>query len=98
MAVTQSFLVQELAASQNGEEIARYGVRAIFRAKPTATTPPVFNTLERRDRAVLLLLNGQRTLQDIAKLIHRSDVDVAYILVHLLHRGYIEFLAAPPKN
>ena len=98
MAVTQSFLVRELAFSQNSEEIARYGVRAVFRAKPTATTPLVFKTLERHDRAVLLLLNGQRTIRDIARLIHRSEVDVAYILVHLLHRGYIEFLATPANN
>jgi DNA-binding NarL/FixJ family response regulator len=98
MAVTQSFLVQELAASQNGEEMARSGVHAVFRAKPSATTPLVFNSLERRERAVLLLLNGQRTLQDIAKLIHRSDVDVAHTLVHLLQRGYIEFHTTPRKN
>jgi hypothetical protein len=65
-------------------------VTAIFRALPSATTPIILSRLERRERIVLLLLNGKRTLRDVAMLVHHSEVDVARTLVRLLKHKYIE--------
>jgi hypothetical protein len=42
---------------------------------------------ERKERWVLLLLDGKRTL---ARLTHRSELDVAHTLVRMLQWGYIE--------
>ncbi|GAC1474285.1 MAG: hypothetical protein PVS3B1_14950 [Ktedonobacteraceae bacterium] len=79
----------------NPAEIARHGVFAVFRLKPIVTIHHLLNCVERRDRIVLLLLDGRRTLRDVARLIHRNEVEVARVLVRLLKRGYIDFLARP---
>lgn len=68
------------------------GVTSIFRALPCATTPVVLSRMERRERVVLLLLNGKRTLRDVAGLIHYNEVDVARTLVRLLKQRYIEYI------
>ncbi|MHB8600089.1 MAG: DUF4388 domain-containing protein [Ktedonobacteraceae bacterium] len=70
------------------------GVTSIFRALPSATTPSMLSRMERRERIVLLLLNGKRSLQDVAMLVHHSEVDVARTLVHLLKQRYIEHIRA----
>lgn len=80
------------------EEMARLGNRAVFSARKIAMSPYVLSQVERRDRAVLLLLDGKRTLQDVARLIHRSEIEVAYVLIRLLNRGFIEFLGAQKKS
>ncbi len=81
---------------ENGESheypIVQLGVTSIFRALPCATTPLVLSRLERRERVVLLLLNGRRTLHDVVMLVHHSEVDVARTLVRLLKQGYIEYI------
>ncbi len=76
------------------EGMAQLGTQAIFRARPMATTPYMLSQMERRERVVLILLNGKRTIQDVAYLTHRSELEVAKILVRLLERGYAEFLGA----
>lgn len=74
------------------EEMAQQGIEAIFRARPAAASPKVLGQLERRDRIVLLLLDGKRTVQDVARLIHRDELEIAHILVRLLQYNYVEFL------
>src|SRR5438105_4533749 len=59
------------------------GVNAVFYSLPFARAPMVISQMERRDRIVFLLLDGKRTLRDVARLIHRSELDVARILVRL---------------
>lgn len=76
------------------ENIGKRGIAAVFRTLPYVTTPAVLLRLERRDRIVLLLLDGKRTLQDVARLVHRSELDVAQVLARMLKRGYIEYLGA----
>ena len=76
------------------EGMAQQGIHAIFRARPVAKTPRILNQIERRERAILLLMDGKRTLQDVARLTRRHELEIAWILVHLLERGYIEFLGA----
>lgn len=74
------------------EKMGGRGVFAIFRVRPHATTPYILKRLERRERIVLLLLNGKRTLRDVAQLVHRSELDIAQVLVRMLRQGYIEFM------
>jgi hypothetical protein len=76
------------------EGMARQGPHAIFRARSLAKTPNILSQIERRERVILLLMDGTRTLQDVARLTRRHELEVAWILVHLLERGYIEFLRA----
>jgi predicted transcriptional regulator len=47
--------------------------------------------MQRRERIVLILLDGKRTIRDVARLVHRSELDVARTVVHLLKSGYIEY-------
>ncbi len=74
------------------EEIVRISIYSLFRAKFEEIGQTRLRQMERRDRVVLLLLDGRRTLRDVARLIHRGERDVALTLVRLLRRGYIEFL------
>ena len=76
------------------ENIGNRGISAIFRTLPYVTAPAVLKRLERRDRIVLLLLDGKRTLRDVARLVHRSELDIAQVLVRMLKRGYIEHIGA----
>lgn len=76
------------------ENIGNRGISAVFRTLPYVTAPAVLKRFERRDRIVLLLLDGKRTLQDVARLVHRSELDIAQALARMLKRGYIEYLGA----
>ena len=71
--------------------LVRVGSEAIFRMRPVATAYNILINLERKERAILLLLDGQRTLQDVARLTHRSDLEVAQALARLLRRGLVEY-------
>lgn len=91
----------EQATNCQSETLASYeyptiplGVTSIFRALPCATTPGVLSRMARRERVVLLLLNGKRTVRDVVTLVHHSEVDVARTLVRLLKLGYIEHMRA----
>ena len=98
MAVTQGFspsFIKPVLAISNPEEIAQQGVFAIFRTRPMIPIHYLLSCVERRDRTVLLLLDGRRTLRDVARLTHRNELEMAHIFVRLLRRGYIDFLARP---
>lgn len=73
------------------EQMAQHGIHAIFKARPAATTQNILGQLERRDRIVLILLDGRRTIEDIARLTHRNEIEIARTLVRFLRWGYIEF-------
>ena len=47
-----------------------------------------------RERQVYLLTNGQRTIDEIARLLGMHPVDVARMVQQLLAKGYIELLPA----
>jgi len=70
------------------------GASAVFRTRPYVTAPPILKQLERRDRIVLLLLDGKRTLHDVAHLVSRSELDIANVLARMFKRGYIEYIRA----
>jgi hypothetical protein len=79
-------------SAQVAEKVGGWSVFAIFRARPYATTPNMLRHMERRERIVLLLLNGNRTLRDVSQLVHRSELDVSHVLIRMLKQGYIEFM------
>jgi len=72
------------------EGAVNLGVYAIFRILPLAATKQVMSRMERQDRVIFMLLDGKRTVRQVAQLIHRSELDVARTLAHFLKSGYIE--------
>ncbi len=96
MASPQSSIASLVPSSQHmtiTEQMAQLGTQAVFRARRAATQPYILQHMERRTRIVLILLDGTRTVQQVARLTHRSELEVARVLVQLLKRGYIEFLS-----
>nr|BBH95395.1 hypothetical protein KTA_35940 [Thermogemmatispora argillosa] len=63
-----------------------------FRALPEAARPEIISQLDRRERLVFLLLNGKRSLSEIARLVHRDEQDVACTVARLLRNGYVEHI------
>ncbi|WP_376797587.1 hypothetical protein [Thermogemmatispora sp.] len=71
-------------------ELHQYDV--YFRALPEAARPEIISQLDRRERLVFLLLNGKRSLGEIARLVHRDEQDVACTVARLLRSGYVEHI------
>jgi len=74
------------------DEMAKLSVHAIFQARPSAVISRMLEQMDRQDRRVLILLDGRRTIQDITRLLHKSEVEVAQVLVHLLKNGHIDYM------
>lgn len=74
------------------DEMAKLSVQAIFRARTVAVASDVLQKMARSDRRVLILLDGRRTIQDVTRLLHKSEVEVAHVLVRLLKSGYIDYM------
>ena len=81
-------------AAQCVETMGQQAVHSIFQALPRATRKEVLMGMERRERVVFLLLDGKRTLRHVARLVHRSDLEVACILAGLVKQGYIEYIGS----
>jgi len=47
--------------------------------------------LDRRERMILLLVNGQRSMIDLVRLTHRSEREIYAVLHHLALLGLIQF-------
>ncbi|GAC1567959.1 MAG: hypothetical protein NVS3B14_15610 [Ktedonobacteraceae bacterium] len=73
-------------------ELAHPGAEAIFRALPFASIARIMNQMGRRERLVFMLLDGRRTVIEVARLLHLTEVHVARIMVYLLKCGYIEYM------
>jgi hypothetical protein len=74
-------------------ELAHPGAAAIFRALPFASAKRIMmNQMQRRERLVYILLDGRRSVMDVARLLHLSEIQVAQTMVYLLKYGYIEYL------
>jgi hypothetical protein len=74
------------------EELTKLSIHAVFQARVTAVASDELTKMERRDRIVLILLDGQRTIADVMRLLHRTEGEVAQVLVRLLKNGYIDFM------
>ena len=74
-------------------ELAHPGAAAIFRALPFASAKRIMmNQMQRRERLVYMLLDGRRSVTEVARLLHLSEVQVAQAMVYLLKYGYIEYV------
>jgi len=67
-----------------------FGASAVFRVVSGQLTTSLANQLPRRERWVLLLLDGRRSITDVARLTQRSELDIASTLARFLQWGYIE--------
>lgn len=74
------------------EEQSLPGRNAIFKACSMVATAGTIEGMERRERIVFILLDGRRTIQDIARLIHQPESEVERILVHLTSSGYTQYI------
>ena len=61
-----------------------------FRVAPGFHAMALASQLPRRERWVILLLDGRRSVAQVARLTQRSELDVASTLAGFLHLGYIE--------
>jgi len=66
------------------------GGSPVFRVVPGVPTATLAGQLPRRERWVFLLLDGRRTVADLARLTQRSELDVASTLTRFLQWGSIE--------
>ena len=79
-------------AAVQTDELVTISIQAIFRARATAVVTHVLARMDRRDRIVLILLDGRRTVSDVIRLLHRSEEEVAQVLVRLLKSGHIDYV------
>ena len=66
------------------------GTSPVFRVVPGVPTATLTGQLPRRERWVFLLLDGKRTVADLARLTQRSELEVASTLARFLQWGSIE--------
>jgi hypothetical protein len=71
-----------------------FGSSAVFRVISGTPTTVLASQLPRRERWVLLLLDGRRSVTEVALLTQRSELDVASTLARFLQQGYIESVHA----
>jgi len=67
-----------------------FGPSAAFRVVPGHYATSLASQLPRRERWVLLLLDGRRSVADLARLTQRGELDIASTLARFLQWGYIE--------
>lgn len=67
-----------------------FGASTVFRVVASVQAPTLVGQLPRRERWVLLLLDGRRTVADLARLTQRGELDIAHTLAKFLQWGYIE--------
>jgi hypothetical protein len=56
----------------------------------TNINPAEATSLDRRERQLLLLVDGRRTIADLVRLTRRGDEEIRYILAHLIALGLVE--------
>lgn len=71
-----------------------FGTAVVFRVAAGQLATSLASQLPRRERWILLLIDGRRSVAQVARLTQRSELDVASTLVKFLHRGYIELVQA----
>lgn len=67
-----------------------FGASTVFRVVANVQAAALASQLPRRERWVLLLLDGRRSVADLARLVQRSELDVASTLAKFLQWGFIE--------
>src|SRR6266567_1821527 len=67
-----------------------FGASAVFRMATGTLATSLASQLPRRERWVLLLIDGRRSITDLARLTRRGELDIASTLARFLQWGYIE--------
>ena len=78
------------------EQQSVFDASTAFRVAPGLQATVLVNQLPRRERWVFLLLDGKRSIAQVAHLTQRSELDIASTLARFLHLGYIEPVYAMP--
>lgn len=94
MTVTQALTTEqslELKAIAPTDTITRVRTSTVFQARSLAKTQQVLQRLGRRERIVLMLLDGHRTIEDVMKLLHRGEPEIVQSLTYLFQHGYIDY-------
>ena len=73
-----------------GTQEQAFGAATIFRVVSGTPTLTLASRLPRRERWLLLLLDGRRSVAHLAHLTRRSEFDVASTLAQFLQWRYIE--------
>lgn len=79
----------EFPAQQNAFDASH-----VFRVASGLQASALASILPRRERWVLLLLDGRRSVAHLARLTQRSEPDVAATLAKFLQWGYVEQVRA----
>ncbi len=82
----------QIVSSMSSLCVAERAFDATFvsRVASTTSTNTLAGQLPRRERWILLLLDGKRCIADLAHLTQRNKLDIAYTLARFLQSGYIE--------
>ena len=67
-----------------------FNASPVFRVVASLQASTLASQLPRRERWVLLLLDGRRSVAHLARLTQRCELDVASTLAKFLQWGYIE--------
>ncbi len=78
------------------QQESTFDASTAFRVAPGLQATALVIQLPHRERWVILLLDGRRSVAQVAYLTQRSELDVASTLARLLHLGYIEPVDAMP--
>ncbi len=71
-------------------QASAFSASAVFRMAAGHLATSLACQLPRRERWVLLLLDGRRSVAELARLTQRGELDIAYTLFRFLQWGYIE--------
>ncbi|HVB62043.1 MAG TPA: DUF4388 domain-containing protein [Ktedonobacteraceae bacterium] len=86
-AITRNAQLSQPVYARNGQLI---DAESVYQVLPEVAAEQIIHRLDRRARLVFLLLDGKRSLREVAGLIHRSEVEVARSLAYFLALGLIE--------
>lgn len=84
--------LEEIHSTPAPEDGALPGRQAIYQTRVTITSTGSMQKMERRARLVFVLLDGKRTVQHIAKLLHLAESEVGQILLKLTRLGFVEYI------
>ena len=70
----------------------------VFKVVSTIPAKTLAGQLPRRERWIFLLLDGKRSIADLAHLTQRNELDVVSTLTKFLHQGYIKPVAGHPSQ
>jgi hypothetical protein len=80
----------EMMTTEFREQQSAFDASTAFRVAPGFHAMALASQLPRRERWVLLLLDGRRTVAYLARLTQRGELDIAHTLAEFLQWGYIE--------